>query len=327
MWRLSITELFKIKVINSSLSLILPAQVLVSYFTKKIEPVRGELNRFPYYTPQPTLMRMYGLPTEWTLTTSDQASSSPCASQPFPQSLFQHVSCVTRFPLCCSMISMKVKSVTHSVLSNPLQPRGLQPTSILCPWDFPGKDTGVDWILFSKGIFLIQRRNPGLLHCRQILYCPSHCPDMISVQKGYCFSYSKKKFQLPLLPPIVVTVLPSLYIETTQKGLSMFTVFSLPIILNNYKELDHIEGWAPRNWCSWIVLEKTLESLLDSKEIKPVNPKWNQAWIFIGRFDVEASVLWPPDAKSLRLGTRGQQRMRWWNGITNSVDLSLSKLQ
>ena len=66
-------------------------------------------------------------------------------------------------------------------------------------------------------------------------------------------------------------------------------------------ELDHKEGWAPKNWFFWIlVLEKTLGNPLDSKEIKPVNPKGKQPWIFIGRTDaeVEAPLLWPPDAKS-----------------------------
>ena len=66
-------------------------------------------------------------------------------------------------------------------------------------------------------------------------------------------------------------------------------------------ELDHKEGWALKNWCFWtVVLEKTLESPLDSKEIKPVNSKRNQSWIFIGRTDAEAEapILWPPDAKS-----------------------------
>ena len=63
-------------------------------------------------------------------------------------------------------------------------------------------------------------------------------------------------------------------------------------------ELGQKEGWAPKNWCFWIVeLEKTLESPLDCKEIKPVNPKGNQPWIFIGRTDAEAPILWPPDAK------------------------------
>ena len=66
-------------------------------------------------------------------------------------------------------------------------------------------------------------------------------------------------------------------------------------------ELDHKEGWALKNWFfSTVVLEKTLESPLHYKKIKPVNPKGNQSWIFIGRTDVEAEtpILWPPDAKN-----------------------------
>ena len=64
-------------------------------------------------------------------------------------------------------------------------------------------------------------------------------------------------------------------------------------------EPDHKESWAPKNWYFWtMVLEKILESPLDSKKIKPVNPKENQPWILIGRADAEAPILWPPDAKS-----------------------------
>ena len=66
-------------------------------------------------------------------------------------------------------------------------------------------------------------------------------------------------------------------------------------------ELDYIENWEPKNWCFWIVvLEKTLESPLDWKEIQPVHPKGDQSWVFIGKTDVEAETLifWPPDAKS-----------------------------
>ena len=70
-------------------------------------------------------------------------------------------------------------------------------------------------------------------------------------------------------------------------------------------QLDHKENWALKNWCFWtVVLEKTLESLLDCKEIKPVNPKGNQLWIFTGRTDAEAEtpILWLPDAKSQLTG-------------------------
>ena len=70
-------------------------------------------------------------------------------------------------------------------------------------------------------------------------------------------------------------------------------------------ELDDKESWALKNWCIWtVMLEKTLESHLDCKEIKPVNPKGNQSWIFIGRTDAEAEtpILWPPDWKNWLIG-------------------------
>ena len=70
-------------------------------------------------------------------------------------------------------------------------------------------------------------------------------------------------------------------------------------------ELDCKESWTLKNWCFWIVvLEKTLESSLDCKEIQPVHPKWDQSWVFFGRNDVEAEtpILWPPDAKSWLIG-------------------------
>ena len=101
-------------------------------------------------------------------------------------------------------------------------------------------------------------------------------------------------------------------------------------------ELDYKESWAPKNWCLWtVVLEKTLESPLDCKDIKPVNPKGNQPWIFIGSTDAEAKTprLWPPDAKNLMSGKaedrrgRGWQRLRCLDGITGSMNVSLSKFQ
>ena len=103
-------------------------------------------------------------------------------------------------------------------------------------------------------------------------------------------------------------------------------------------ELDHKEGWAPKNQYFWtVVLEKTLESSLDCSESQPVNPKGNQPWIFIGRTDAEAPILGHlmqranSLEKTLTLGKiegrRGWQRMRSFNGIIDSMDMSLSKLQ
>ena len=84
---------------------------------------------------------------------------------------------------------------------------------------------------------------------------------------------------------------------------------------NSYEwmwELEHNEGWTPKNWCFWtVVLKKTFESPLDSKEIKPVNPKGNQSWILIGRTDAEAPILWPPDAKSWLIGKDPDAGKNW----------------
>ena len=79
-------------------------------------------------------------------------------------------------------------------------------------------------------------------------------------------------------------------------------------------KLDHKKGWALNNWCFWtVVLEKTLESRLDSNEIKPVNPKGNQSWIFIGRMDAEAEapIFWPPDVKNWLIGKVPDAREDW----------------
>ena len=107
-------------------------------------------------------------------------------------------------------------------------------------------------------------------------------------------------------------------------------------------ELDHKESWASNNWCFWtMVLEMTLENPLDCKEIQPVHPKGNLSWIFIGRTsaEAEAPILWPPDVKSWLVRKdpdawkiegrrrRWRQRMRWLDILTDSMDMSLSKLR
>ena len=104
-------------------------------------------------------------------------------------------------------------------------------------------------------------------------------------------------------------------------------------------ELDHKESWELKNWWFWtVVLEKTLESPLDCKEIKPVNPKENQSWIFIGGTDAELKLQWPLDVKNWLIGKdpdagkdwgqeeKGWQRKRWLDDITDSMNMNLSKL-
>ena len=107
-------------------------------------------------------------------------------------------------------------------------------------------------------------------------------------------------------------------------------------------ELDYKESWVPTNWCFWtVVLEKTLESPLDCKEIQPVHPKDDQSWVFIGRADVEAEtpvfahLMRRADSfeKTLMLGKiecrrrRGRQRMRWLDGFTDSMNMGLGGLR
>ena len=107
-------------------------------------------------------------------------------------------------------------------------------------------------------------------------------------------------------------------------------------------QLDYKESWVPKNWCFWtVMLEKTLASPLDCKEIQPIHPKGDRSWVFIGRTAVEAEtpILWPPHAKSWLTrnvsdagkdwgqGRRGRQRMRWLDGITNSMHMGLGGLR
>ena len=111
-----------------------------------------------------------------------------------------------------------------------------------------------------------------------------------------------------------------------------------PVVMCGCSELDYKESWVAKNWCFWtVVLEKTLESPLDCKEIQPVHPEGDQSWVFIGRTDAEfeAPTVWPPDAKSRLTGEdtdagedwRQEKRMTdGWMANTDSMDMRLSKL-
>ena len=146
------------------------------------------------------------------------------------------------------------------------------------PWNSPGKNTEVGSLPLLQGIFPTQGSNPGLPHFEQTLYPLSHQgspTNLDSILKNRNITW------------------PTNISWVKAMGFSSSHVWMW--------ELDHKEGWVPKNWCFWtVVLEKTLKGPLDCKEIKPVSPKGNQPWILIRRTDAEAEALglWPPDAKN-----------------------------
>ena len=270
---------------------------------------------------------------------------------------------------------MKVKSESHSVVSNSLWPHRLY-----SPWDSPGQNTGAHSLSLLQGIFPTQGLNSGLPHCRQILYQLSHKGSPIArLNFIYLFwlywffvIYQHSYFIINNLSPNICTpqrfLLPSwwgvpfillpdgVYLSfffslgfyllpkgslpsfcPQREGKSCFHFLKLTfwfslhasslIIFNPVQSSQHwlspqymsgtllapgsreISKAQPSlpgfmvSWCFWtVVLEKRLESPLDCKEIKSVNPKGNQPWIFIGRTDAEPPILWPSDAKSQLIG-------------------------
>ena len=130
--------------------------------------------------------------------------------------------------------------------------------------------------------------------------------------------------------------------DTLPTKIRLVKAMVFPVVMYGCESWDYKESWVPKNWCFWtVVLENTLESPLDSKEIQPVHPKGNQSWIVIGRTDVEAEtqyfghLMQRTDSveKILILGKieggrrRAWQRMRWLDGITDSIGVSLSQLR
>jgi len=145
----------------------------------------------------------------------------------------------------------------------------------------------------------------------------------------------KKSYDKPnsVLKSRDITLLTKVHLSSQGYGFSSSHVWMW--------ELNHKESWALKFWCFWtVVLENTIENPLDCKEIKPVNSKGNQAWIFIEglllklKLQYFDNLMWRTDLleKTLMLGKienrrRGQQRTRWMGGITDSIDMSLSKLR
>ena len=159
-------------------------------------------------------------------------------------------------------------------MSNSVWPYRWQPTRLLCPWESPGKNTGVCCH------FLLQYDKPR---------------QLIKIQRHH---FANKG--------------PS----SQSYGFSSSHVWMW--------ELDYKESWVLENWYFWtVVLEKTIESPLDCKEIQPVHPKWDQYWIFIGRTDAETPILWPPDAKNWLTG-KDPDAGRDWRQDRKSTRLNSS---
>ena len=223
-----------------------------------------------------------------------------------------------------------------------------RPHGLYSSWNSPGQNTGVGslslcWDLPNPGI---EPRSPTL----QADSLPAELPGKPQRQERW---HHKEELcgepdlsGIPALLPTACVIyssyLTSLFPHKFLAGKTWMTVFaSLHYSHGQMWELGHKEGWALKNWCfQTVALEKTLESLLDRKKIKPVHPKGNQHWIFTERTeaDVEAPMLCLPDVKSRHPGKdpdpgknwgqkgKGQQRMRWLDGTVNSTDMNLSKL-
>ena len=183
----------------------------------------------------------------------------------------------------------------------------------------------LEWVAisFSSGIFGTQGLNLGLPHCRQTLYILNHqgSPKWKSVPFKLRFYFlglqitKDDDWSHEIKIHLLFGSKAMTHLDSVLKSREISVLTEVHIIKYSFPsskpwfscshiwlwELGHKEGWVPKNGCFWIVvLAKTLESPLDRKEIKPINPKANQPWTIIGRTDpeIEAPILWPPDVKS-----------------------------
>ena len=264
-----------------------------------------------------------------------------------------------------------VSVCSRSVVSDSLQPHSLQPTRLLCPWDFPGRNTGVGCYFLLQEICPTQGLKLHLLHLLHwqvdsFLLCHLGSPNTMTGKISNDLNFTRTWH-----PPGLSSAPQSISFPLNNDAsagrwvghlLSVWALWEGPRWEVNWKrtmlvtekttwkrsengqtktvdsestgkeiggwwakKCSHSEievqdkqitacilwprpgclhgewSWALKNWCFWtMVLEKTLESPLDCKEIQPVHPKGDQSWVFIGRTDVEAEtpILWPPDAKS-----------------------------
>ena len=172
-----------------------------------------------------------------------------------------------------------------------MRPHRWQPTSLPCPWDSPGKNTGV-------GCHFLLQRMKVKRESEAAQSCPTLSDPMDCSPPGSSMGFSRQEYW-NVVPSSSPTWNNRLVQNWEKSASSQGCGFSSSHVW--MWELDHKESRVPKNWRFWtVVLEKTLERPLDCKEIQPVHPKGDQSWMFIGRSDAgaETPILWPPDAKS-----------------------------
>ena len=171
-----------------------------------------------------------------------------------------------------------------------------------------GEGTLVKWLVqvdsrkLSLIDYLCEKPQTKLHSCSTRLQIASLLPKVLASSRIFRFWSLTCTFQVGI--SIVFLLFGVLWlIHFANKG-PCNQSYGFPLLMYGW-ELDHNKGWVPQNWCfRTVVLEKTLESPLDCKEIQPVHPKGNQSWIFIGRTDAEAEapILWPPNVKNWLIG-------------------------